>query len=151
MPSFPKDILFSGGRAYVEGCAQFIALGNLRTGENSQRSRVLSFDATPFPRLPIRPLSPRSFLPQVLLLRAVARQKRDSSICSEATREPRKRRAATTRRRRRRRRFPPRSAKKRDDARCRCRCRPPDESLFPALAIHISRHESTDRYRRGPR
>lgn len=41
------------GRAYIGGCAQFIALGNLRTGENSQQSRVLlrrdSFSPSSYP------------------------------------------------------------------------------------------------------
>lgn len=112
-------------RAYVGGCAQFIALGKLRTGENSQQS-----PGPPSTRL-LFLVFLSGLCPRVRFsLRsscAPLHDRKGSSACSEATRVPRKRRVATTRR------FLPRSAKKRDDARC------PGRELVSHPAIHISR------------
>lgn len=114
-------------RAYVGGCAQFIAPGNSRTGENSQQSRVLLrllflvflSDLCPRVRFSLRSSC------------APLHDRKDSSACSKATRESRKRRRTT---------LPAafREKERDDDARC------PGRELVSTSAIHISRHESTE-------
>lgn len=138
MPSFPKDILFSGGELTSED-----ALDSL-LWETCAPARIasgagFSFDATPFSRLPIRPLSPRSFLPQVFPC-APLHDRKDSSACSEATREKGGRRWDAS----------CRAPRKRETTLVVVVEIVPGRELVFSPAIHISRHESTDRYRRGP-
>lgn len=150
MPSFPKDILFSGGRAYVEGCAQFIALW-----ETCAPARIASgAGSSPSTRL--------LFLVFLSGLCPRVRSSLGSSSCAPL--HDRKETPLYARRRRESREKGGRRQRDDDDDASRRVPRKrettlvvvvvvvvaPDESLFPALAIHISRHESTDRYRRGP-
>jgi len=142
VPSFPKDILFSGGELTSEDALNSLLWETCAPARIASRTGSSSFDATPFPRLLIRPFVPAFVSPSGSFC-APLHYGKDSSACSEAeTRRAEKKKGGSDDETR----FLPR--KKRDDARCRCQTS--QRACFQFSAIHISRHESVDRYRRGP-
>lgn len=139
VPSFPKDILFSGGELTSEDALNSLLWETCAPARIASRAGSF-FDATPFPHLPIRPLSPHSFLPQVFL-RVVARQKRLLCMFRGDKRAEKKEGGDET--------LPAAFCEKERRSLSLSRQRPGQELVF-SPAIHISWYESTDQYRRGP-